>query len=443
VTAGVAPPPAVPRPAGEPLGVRRVAEVWWPLAASWLMMGFELPAVSAVMARLEHPEISLAAYGGIVFPIALLVEAPIIMMLAASTALSRDRDAYRKIGRFVHAAGASLTALHVLVAATPLFDVVVRDLLGAPPEIRGPARIGLWIMTPWTWSIAVRRFQQGLLIRAGRSRTVGVGTAVRLAANAAVLALGWASGSVPGIVVGTAAVAAGVMAEAAFIGIAVRPTVAALPERDEDAPPLDRARFLGFYAPLVATSLLTMAAHPIASAAMGRMPRTLESLAAWPVVNGLTFTLRSVGFAFHEVVVALLGRPGAERALSRFAGMLAAATSGGLVLVAATPLARFWFAGVSGLAPDLAGLAGRALWLAILLPAAAVAHSRLSGLLVQRHATRGISEAVAVQLAVTAAVLGLGVAAQRFEGILVAVTAFLLGQGAQLAWLAHRAGGLR
>ena len=46
-------------------------------------MGLELPVVSAVMARLPQPEVSLAAYGGLVFPTALLIESPIIMLLAS------------------------------------------------------------------------------------------------------------------------------------------------------------------------------------------------------------------------------------------------------------------------------------------------------------------------------------------------------------------------
>ena len=44
-----------------------IFELWWPLAGSWVLMGLELPAVSAVMARLADPEIHLAAYGGVVF----------------------------------------------------------------------------------------------------------------------------------------------------------------------------------------------------------------------------------------------------------------------------------------------------------------------------------------------------------------------------------------
>ena len=64
-------------------------------------MGAELPALSAVIARLPNPVVNLAAYGGVVFPLALIIESPIIMLLAASTALCKDWASYRKLYRFM------------------------------------------------------------------------------------------------------------------------------------------------------------------------------------------------------------------------------------------------------------------------------------------------------------------------------------------------------
>src|SRR5687768_7313663 len=107
-----------------PLDARRIVRLWWPLAASWLLMGVELPLVAAVMSRLDDPKVQLAAYGSVVFPVALVVEAPIIMLLAASTALCTDRHSYLEVRRFMLRAGALLTALHAAVAFTPLYDVV-------------------------------------------------------------------------------------------------------------------------------------------------------------------------------------------------------------------------------------------------------------------------------------------------------------------------------
>jgi hypothetical protein len=399
-------------------------------------MGLELPAVAATIARLPEPEIGLAAYGGVVFPVSLLVEAPIIMLLAASTALSTDRDSHRRLRRFMIAAGAGLTALHLAVAVTPLFDVVVVGWMGAPLELHAPARTGLLIMTPWTWSIAYRRFQQGVLIRQGRTRVVGAGTAVRLLVNFAVLAIGWAAGGT-GIVVGTAAVAAGVLVEALFVGIAVRPAVRALPDGPPETP-LGLPRFLHFYVPLALTSLITLAALPIASAAMTRMPRTIDSLAVWPVINGLAFTLRSLGFAFNEVVVALLDEPGAAPALGRFAARLAAATTLVLLAVAATPLSVVWFAGVSHLAAPLAALGATAIWASLPMPAASVVQSWFQGVLVHAHRTRPVTEAVFAGLATSVLVLLAGIAHGGITGLYVGLSGAAAGAIVQSVWLWRR-----
>ena len=123
--------------------------------------------------QLPDTEVNLAAFGAIVYPFSLLVEAPIIMLLSASTALCRDRYAYERVRKFMRFAAAGLTLVHLAVAATPLFDVVMEHVLDTPEEIRPTARLGLLVMTPWTASIAYRRFQQGVLIRFGRSRLSG------------------------------------------------------------------------------------------------------------------------------------------------------------------------------------------------------------------------------------------------------------------------------
>jgi hypothetical protein len=429
-----------PDPLHSPLTLSRIARTWWPLAASWLLMGAELPALSAVVARLAAPEINLAAYGGVVFPLALIIESPIIMLLAASTALSKDWASYRKLWNYMMAAGALLTVLHVLVAFTPLYYVVVAGVLGVPEAIVEPARVGLMIMTPWTWSIAYRRFNQGVLIRFGHSRSVGMGTAVRLTADLTVLLIGLAVGAIPGVVVATAAVAAGVMSEAVFAGIRVQPVLRGeLRAQPAVEPPLTYRAFFAFYIPLVFTSLLSLIAQPIGSAALSRMPQALLSLAVWPVVGGLVFMTRGLGIAFNEVVVALLDEPAARRALRRFTVLLALSATAVLTLIAATPLSRLWFERVSALEPGLADMARLGLWVALPMPALSALQSWYQGALLHSRRTRGITESVGVFLAATAAVLLAGVAWGRITGLYVGLAGMVIGSLAQTVWLWRRA----
>jgi hypothetical protein len=414
--------------------------MWWPLAASWLLMGCELPAASAVMARMADPKVSLAAYGGVVFPLALLLESPVIMLLSASTALCRDWQSYRLVRRWMFLAGGLSTVLHALLAYTPLYDVVIGGLLHPPAEVLGPARLGLRIMLPWSMAIAYRRTQQGVLIRAGNSRAVGIGTGVRLAGLGTVLALGSLAGHWPGIVVGTAAIAFGVTCEAVYAGLAVHPVLKGqLRHAPAAAHPLTSGAFLRFYVPLAVTPLIMFLAGPISSAAMSRMPRALDSLAALPVVNGLVFTLRSTGFALNEVVVAMLERTGALPVLRRFALSLAAVTTLGLAAVAATPLAHLWFSDVSALPPALDRLGSTGLWLTLILPALTALQSYYQGTLLHVHRTRGITESVAFYLAATTILLGAGVLTQSLPGLHVALAAGTLGTLGQVVWLRVRA----
>ena len=423
-----------------PLPLGRVFRLWLPLAASWALMGAEGPVFAAFVGNLPNERVHLGAFGGIAFPVALVVEGPIIMMLAASTALCGDLASYRKVLRFTWAAAGVLTLVHAAIAFTPLYDLVAQRVMGLPEPLLEPGRLGLQILTPWTAAIAYRRFQQGVLIRFERSRMVMLGTGVRLLTLLTVLGFaGWVL-HLPGIATGTLAMSCAVIAEALFARWAVGPVVR---ERLPSAPPpektLHRRAFLAFYIPLAMTPLITLLLQPAGAAAMARMPEATLSLAAWPAVHGVVFLLRSTGFAYNEVVVALLGEPGARPTLRRFALLLGGSTSALLTLLAFTPLSGVWFREISGFAPDLAGLCAGALAFAILMPAYQALQSWFQGRLVYARRTRGITEAVILYACVAATGLVLAAPRAPWPGIYVAVSTFTVAGLLQTLWLARRA----
>lgn len=416
-----------------------VFSTWWPLALSWLLMALELPALSSVISRLPDPKINLAAYGGIVFPLALIIEAPIIMLLAASTALSKDWDSYRKIRKFMHFTSAGLTVLHLLVVSTPLYFWVTRNLIGAPEEIILPARLGLTIMLPWTWSIAYRRFNQGVLIRFGHTKVVSWGTFVRLTADITVLLIGFWLGNIAGVVVATSAVAFGVVSEAIYIGIKVKPVLEnQLKKQPAIYPALSRRSFLKYYIPLALTSLITLISQPLISSALSRMPQALDSLAIWPVLSGLLFLFRSPGVAYNEVVVSLLEKPGSYPALRKYALLLSFGTTALLLLVVATPLARFWFIDITSLPKSLYPLTRNALWFSLLIPGANTLQSWFQGILLHSGKTNGIPEAVGVFLFSTILLYAVGIITAFAPGIYIGALGFSLGMTLQALWLKQK-----
>jgi hypothetical protein len=401
-----------------------------------MLMGLELPLVTVTMSRLVDPEVHLAAYGGVVFPLSLLIEAPVIMILAASTALCKNWSAYRLIRKFILLLGGILTLVHVVVAFTPLFGVIVQDVLGAPEVILEPAQIGLQCMTPWTLSIAVRRFLQGVVIRAGQTRLIGLGTLVRLFVSSAVLLGGLVFNSFSGIVVATVAMSSGVIVEAGFILLFVGPILKDLKESNPPpVAPLTLKQLGVFYWPLAFTPLITIATLPIVSAAISRMPQALESLAVWPVLGGLSFIFRSVGFAMQEVVVALYDRPHFLEPLRQFVGLVSLCTSGTLLLIAATPLSTIWFERVAALTPELSALASTALWFVVIFPAFSAWESFFQGELVHRGLTTCITQSVCLYLAGSSILLFVGVLYGQVTGLYVGLAAMGTGLAIQMWWL--------
>ena len=418
------------------LKMRRVLRTWWPLAASWILMGFENPAISAVVSRLADPKVNLAAYGGLIFPLTLMIEAPIIMLLAASTALSRDWASFLKLRHFMVWMGAVLTTLHVVMVATPVYGFLAKSVIHAPEEIVGPARIGLLITIPWTWSIAYRRFHQGVLIRFGHSLKVALGTGVRFTADATVLAIGYLLGNVSGIVIAACTLVAGVVSEALYVHFAVRTT---LRMQLMPAPALHHRlttrALLSFYIPLSLTQILLLLVNPIGSAAMGRMPLALESLAAWPVVASASYITRGFGGAYNEVVVALVEERHSAPVLRRFGVILAVAATTLLLLLMIPPVGAAIFAGALGLVDPLPHLVSMGLFFLLPLPAISVAQSYLQGVILHSRRTRAIGESVALFLVLASVLLVVGSLWGPLSGIYFALLSFTMGECLRTLWL--------
>lgn len=401
-------------------------------------MGIESPTLTAFVARMAMPEINLAAWGSIIYPISLAVEGPIIMLLAASTALATDKKAYGKLFNYMIVMSLVLTTIHVLIAFTPLFYVVVSGLLNVPEPLLEPGRIGLQIMTPWTFMIAWRRLNQGVMIKYGNSRAVAYGTVIRLVTLVSILFLGITYTDWSGAKVGSVAVAISVSMEALFAHFTVQNILNKILPPSSEAKPITLNSFTHFYLPLAMTPLMTLLIHPAGAAGMSRMPDTLASLASWPVVYGLIFLTRGLGFAFNEVVVSMAGRPSGKIQLQRFARMLALATMAILAVVALTPLGEIWFSRISGLSSELTHLSSVTVMFAILMPGYQVYQSWYGGMLVHHHKTRGISEAVLVYVSMALFGLWLGTKLATFPGIYWTINVFVISGLCQTFFLRYR-----
>jgi hypothetical protein len=425
----------------ETLTQRDIARFWAPLAATWLMMSVEGPFLSAVIARLAEPKYNLAAWG-IAFSFAMIVEAPIIMVLSASTALVADRESFLTLRRFVYTLNGLITAAMLAFLLPPVFHFVTRTLMNLPPRVAGLAHSATLLLLPWPAAIGYRRFYQGTLLRHGMPRRVAYGTAFRVATMGVAGLVLYRFAPIPGAWVGAAALSVGVVMEAAASRIMARPAVRAVLQPMgaplHPAEPLTVKTIIRFYYPLALTSLLTLGVNPLVTFSLGRSRMALESLAVMPVVTALVFAFRSPGIAYQEVGVALLGvGADAVAGLRRFAATLGVSAAGALAVVAWTPLAAGWFHRVSGLSPELTRLAITPLRILCLYPAFEVLLSFQRARLVHVRRTAAITWGTAVEVAAIVVVLSAGIGVVDLVGAVVAAVALLTARLAANSFLAY------
>lgn len=418
---------------------RDVFWFWLPLFASWLLMTAEGPIISAAINRLPNEVVMLAAQG-IVVSLSVTIESPIINMLATSTALVRDRASYLLVRNFTIHWAIFLTLITVAIAFTPLFDVVVVNWLDAPPEVAVWVRPGLRIMTLWSAAIAWRRFLQGVLIRFNQPRKMAWGTAVRLlASGGTVIGLAiWTEW--PGVISGATALMAGVIAEAFYATVAVRPLLRQelAPERPPaEGDPLTYRDLFWFHLPLASTSLLVLLAQPLVTFSLARLDQPTESLAAWPVVFQIMLMARAAALALPEAVIALTNRAETYRPVRRFSFNLAAGLTVLMALFIFSPAADFYLFVVQDMTALVGALAESSLALFLFFPALATITSWLRGLLIHRRITKEVNVGMAINLVVTGIILAIGLV-NRWPGLPTAAVALNAASLVEILYLGWR-----
>ncbi len=376
----------------------RIFRFWLPLAATWLMMSVEGPFITAMIARLAEPKFNLAAYG-VAFSFALIIEAPIIMIMSSTVALVKDKYSYQKLKSFTYFLNAIITFLMLILLFPSIFNFITIDLISLPEHVANLTYIATVILLPWPGAIGYRRFFQGILIRHNKTKLVAYGTIIRLIFMALTEIILYNFFDVDGVIVGASALSAGVTFEAIAIRIMSLKIVKSINETKNSEEKLSYRSIFTFYYPLALTSLLGLGIHPLVTFFIGQSRMSLESLAVLPVINSLVFIFRSAGLSYQEVGIALIGKKGdGFKPLKKFALKLALISSGLLIIVAITPLAKIWFHNVSGLSIELTNFSILPLIIISIMPALSVTIAFQRSLLVAFKNTRPITYATALEV---------------------------------------------
>ncbi len=347
------------------------------------MMTVEPLIINTALSHAADAEIVLAAYS-VMFGISLVIEAPVLMLVSASTALSQTRDAFRKIFRFTLILGAGSVTVGFLVALTPLYGWLVLDLMHIPPAVAEATRPALVIMSLWSLPVAWRRTLQGVLIANNRTPLVTMATIVRLIMLVAVLYIGARLMPDRMLIVSAIALQAAVITEALVV---TRPAFRLVqeipPGPGED--PLTWRSLISFYQPLAVMMVLRQISRPMLSAGIAAAQRPQLSLAAWSVAWSLVVLPFGVTMGLEQVAIAKGTTAAALGQVRRFSWVVGLVLSAALLLIAFTPLAHPVLDALFDLSAEIKPLVITALRWTALLPLLQSLQALLRGIAIDRR----------------------------------------------------------
>jgi hypothetical protein len=395
-----------------------VFSYWLPLALSWLLILLENPVINAAMARLDAPELALAAFG-IVMSMSVVIESLIVPLLSTVNALSINKQHYFVLKRFSWTLTLITVGIHALVSFTPLYNIVIVKWISLPIELIDPVHLGMKLMLPWSGFIAWRRFNQGILIRNGETKPIGRGTIIRLVSLIlSVVVYGFFT-PLPGIAAASLAAISGTFFEAVYIQFQTTPLIrnkifsGDLDEENEESnDELNYRDLTIFYIPLFASTLLFFLARPMVSAALARTPNPTLALAAWPVFTGLISLVRAPAISMPEVAISLGKKQENFELLKKFAIYLSFGSLIFFLLTAFTPFRMVYFKWLMGVSEDLIEAAISGAVFALLTPIFGPYTGFLRGILTLNRNTIALTIATAANVISMAITLLIGVRMQ-------------------------------
>ena len=411
------------------LTLTKIFTFWIPLGATWLMMAVEGPFLAALIARLAEPKFNLAAYG-VAYAFALIIEAPVIMIMSASTALVKDRLSFNKLRIFTYFLNGSITILMIILIIPSIFYFVTEDLIGLPHRVAYLTHTATIIMLPWAAAIGYRRFYQGILIRNNLTRRVAYGTVVRLFTMIITALVLYLYFDISGAVVAGSALSLAVIAEAIATRIMASGTrIKILADSELSENKLTYKGIYKFYYPLALTSIISLAVQPIVTFFIGKSVMPIESLAVLPVITSFVFIFRALGLSYQEVIIAHMGEvKGSYIPLKRFAIILGSTLSIILILVAFTPLSNIWFINISGLSYSLSEFSKTPLMIMSIFPALTVLLCFQRAVLVCENNTEPITWGTIVEFTMIIIVMFVSINLLSLVGAIAATSSFIIGR---------------
>jgi O-antigen/teichoic acid export membrane protein len=349
--------------------------------------------------------------------------------MSASTAMVEDSESFLKLRNYTYFLNTVITLAMLIFLIPDVFQYIAVDLIELPQRVADLTYWATVVLLPWPGTIGYRRFYQGILIRNNQTKRVAYGTIIRLSSMAGTAIILYVNGNVPGVVVGAAALSAGVTIEAVASRLMSISVVKNMMQKTGETKQLSYRAITKFYYPLAMTSILALGVHPLVTFFVGQSRFAIESLAVLPVVTSLVFIFRAIGLSYQEVAISLIGKNlEGYKTIRNFAYFLAILVVVFLSTIAFSPLAIIWLHSISGLSLELTNFARVPLQIMCIMPGLSVLLSLQRSILVATRMTAPITWATSSEVFGIIIVMFIGISYMDLIGAIAATSALIVGR---------------
>ena len=390
-----------------------------PLMLMAELMMISHAVISAFLARMTDPEPVLAAYS-IAFYFHATIGSPIWACQFVAVSFIRDRASMYRLLLFSLHVAAIVSLVLFTMGLTPAGHWLFRTLFGAGPEVPDAAQRCTFIFSFVMLFAVVRSLVYGLFMVERKTIYVTLGTVVRLAGLAVVLA--GLTLFIEGAEVGAIALVACIAIETVFGVVVARPFFRRLPAGRH--PPSYRELWK-FAWPIMIMQTAESGVIFTVNLFLGRLVRPELALAAFGLLDSLMRLLLSPLRNVIQTVQALVRFRSDVRVIVTFATIVGAGFAGMTLLFHFEGVRTFALERVMGLPPHMAEYVAPALAFGFVLALAMAAASLARGLLIAAKRTGAIAIASGVRLLMVGVVGGAAILLGMTNGALIGMYALI------------------
>ena len=380
------------------------------------------PVLNGLLARSVEPEAAISGYA-IAMGVMGLVALPQMRIQQLTLVFLDDQVSLSRLRRFVALFALLSGAVAVVVAFTPMHDLLLDGVFATSGTLRAESAAALVALAPFPILAIVRTHLYGVALRIGRPRLVWIGTASGAIAVLAVAALVLLVDPTAGSQIAAVAVTAGAAVETLVL---VAGTTGSL-RRDlnpatQTAP--SYSALLRFFGPLLVAAFLPAITQPVINAILTRAPEPEAGVAAVALTFGVNQIFLIALWGVQPTLLALMARGESPLAGRRFANIV------GLITVVPAAVVAFIPPLTSVVVHDWLGASGRlqemtetGLRLLALLPPVFVQEAIFTSALLRVRRAHVLVYINAIRLVGLVTILLIGVTATDLPGGVIGVAA--------------------